>query len=216
MCAAIPVFALHSEIYRHMGGEAINPELPVMPKAFVDYQKELHKKNATFAGGSSKPLFNMYKKFKDGGIIEIIDGYKKKSDHKDLVSISRFFAQNGDEVKITTPIHYKDKKYREVFGGLIGTRYERKCPDFIINGMYYEYESYEPPFNKEKISNMISNGLRQSSNIIINNNKGASDRYIRRNIIQRVNKRNFRFDIDKVWLYEKGTVRLLYKKTVGS
>ena len=152
----------------------------------------------------------MYKKFKNSGKIEIIDGYKKKPDHKDLVSISRFFAQKGDEVTITTDIHFKDEKYKEVFGGLIGTKYERKCPDLIINGKFYEYESYSPPFKKEKISNMISKGTKQSSRIIINNNKGSVHRNIKKNIHNRTT--NEKQIIDEVWVYEKGKVILLYKK----
>jgi hypothetical protein len=125
-----------------------------------------------------KSLFKSYKKFENGGKIELIDGYNKKSDHKDLISISRFFAQNGDSVKITTDIHFKDEKYKDVFGALIGTKYERKCPDLIINGKFYEYESYIPPFKKDKIGGMLGKGLKQSPNIIINNNKGTSDRFI--------------------------------------
>jgi len=154
----------------------------------------------------------MYKKFKNGGKIEIIDGYKKQSDHRDLISISRFFAAKGNCVTITTNIHFRDEKYKEVFGELIGSKYDRKCPDLIINGKHYEYESYTSPFKIEKISNMISKGLRQSSRIIINNNKGASDRYIRRNIFERVHNKNFKRDIDEIWLYEKGKVRVLYIK----
>jgi len=155
----------------------------------------------------------MYKSFKNSGKIEIIEGYKKKSDHSDLISISRFFAQKGNEVKITTDIHFKDEKYREVFGDLIGTKYERKCPDLIIDGKFYEYESFIPPFSKIKIKNMLSKGLQQSENIIINNTNGASDRYI----LKLVNDRAIRQgqDINEVWLYEKGRIRMLYKKTVG-
>jgi hypothetical protein len=69
------------------------------------------KNNANFADiyvkEVRKSLFGMYKKFKTGGKIEIIDGYKKKNDHNDLVSIARLFAQKGNEVKITTDIHFK-------------------------------------------------------------------------------------------------------------
>ncbi|MCL2328835.1 MAG: hypothetical protein FWC39_10055 [Bacteroidetes bacterium] len=151
----------------------------------------------------------MYKNFKNSGTIEIVGGYKKKDDHKDLISISRFFAQKGDNVKITTDIHFKDVKYKEVFGALIGTKYERKCPDLIINGKFYEYESFTPPFSKLKIKNMLKHGVIQSSNIILNNNKGASDRYIIKIIHQRIRLGQ---DINEVWLYEKGEIRLLYKK----
>jgi len=56
---------------------------------------------------------------------------------------------------------------------------------------------------------MISHGVKQSSRIIINNNKGASDRYIKRLIYDRI---NYTYDIEEVWIYEKGNVRLLFKK----
>ena len=151
----------------------------------------------------------MYKNFKNTGNIEIVAGYKKKADHKDLITISRFFAQKGESVTITTDIHFKDEKYKEVFGALIGTKYERKCPDLIIKGKFYEYESFVPPFSKKKVSTMLKKGLLQSSQIIINNNKGASDRYIKKLIYDRINKGQ---TIDEVWLYEKGQLRLLYKK----
>ena len=151
----------------------------------------------------------MYKKFKNSGKIEIIDGYKKKTDHSDLISISRFFAQKGDSVKITTDIHFKDEKYKEVFGALIGTKYERKCPDLIINGKFYEYESYLPPFKSDKLYRMLSRGLSQSSHIIINNNKGTSHRYIKNAIGNRIRLGQ---KIDEVWVYEKGKNTLLYKK----
>ena len=151
----------------------------------------------------------MYKKFENSGKIEIINGYKKKSDHKDLISISRFFAQQGDSVKITTDIHFKDEKYKEVFGALIGTKYERKCPDLIINGKFYEYESYQPPFSSDKLYRMFSRGLSQSSNIIVNNNKGASHRFIKNAIENRIRLGQA---IDEVWVYEKGKATLFYKK----
>ncbi|MDR0691541.1 MAG: hypothetical protein LBF69_00715 [Prevotellaceae bacterium] len=89
---------------------------------------------------SSQQLFNLYKEFVSGGQIEIMKGYVKKSDNKDLLAIARNFAEKGNTVQITTNIHFKDAKYKDVFGGLNGTKYERKCPDLIINGKYYEYD----------------------------------------------------------------------------
>ena len=151
----------------------------------------------------------MSKKFKDGGTIGIVEGYKKKADHRELLSIARFFAQRGYAVQLTTDIHFKDDKYRQVFGALMGTKYERKCPDLIINGNFYEYESFVPPFSKLKVKNMLKHGVIQSKNLILNNNKGVSDRYIIKLIHQRIRLGQ---DIDEVWLYEKGQARLLYKK----
>jgi hypothetical protein len=82
--------------------------------------------------------------------------------------------------------------------------------------MFYEYERFDPPFKKRKIANMISHGAKQSSRIIINNNKGASDRFIIRSIKDRLKDKDFKYDINEIWLYEKGRVRLLFKNTVGS
>jgi hypothetical protein len=141
-----------------------------------------------------------------------MEGYVRQSDHNDLFAVARFWAKQGCEVKITTPVHFKDAKYTAVFGTLFGTLYERKCPDLIVDGICYEYERYEPPFRKRKVANMISHGSRQSSRIIINNNKGCSDRFIRRNIYERIADKNFKYDIEEVWVYEKGQVRLLFKK----
>ena len=61
---------------------------------------------------------------------------------------------------------------------------------------------------KNKIGRMLSQGIKQSSRIIINNNKGCSDRFIKRNIFDRLNIGQI---IDEVWLYERGKVRLLTK-----
>ena len=58
---------------------------------------------------------------------------------------------------------------------------------------------------------MIKKGTEQSSRIIINNNKGASDRFILRNIRERMEDKNFKYEINEVWLYEKGKLRLLFK-----
>ncbi|KAA6303078.1 MAG: hypothetical protein EZS26_000681 [Candidatus Ordinivivax streblomastigis] len=156
-------------------------------------------------------LFTTCKEFSNsGGQIEIMVGYTKKSDHKDLFAIARLFAEKGERVQVTTDVHFKDEKYKKVFGELNGTKYEHKCPDLIINGKFYEYESYEAPFRKVKISNMISKGLKQSSRIIINNNKGANHRLIKRNIYNRTYFENQK--IDEVWIYERGEIYLVYKK----
>ena len=135
-----------------------------------------------------------------------------------LLTAGTKLAKKGNEVKILADLYY-DKcgindstAYKSVYRKLIGTVYEGKKPDFLINNVFYEFESYEPPYNKGKISNMLHSGLQQSSRVIINNTKGATDRWIKRNIYKRLTDPKFNFDIDEVWVYEKGEIRLLYKK----
>ena len=164
-------------------------------------------------------LYIIRKTFKKGGVVRVMKGInKERTDFKDVITIATLFAKMGMSIKVLSPVHFKSKEYRQVFGGLIGTKYERKCPDLLIGDNYYEYESYERPWNKRKISSMISHGLQQASRIIIDNNKGASDRFIRKSIMARLNIHNQH--IDEVWIYEKGQLRLFFKdelfiKTTG-
>ncbi|MCX6222355.1 MAG: hypothetical protein NTZ69_15395 [Bacteroidia bacterium] len=153
--------------------------------------------------------FTIIKEFIHGGRIELhAEVDINKNDYKDLISISREFAKMGKAVQILPRLHYKDERYNEIFSNLIGTKYEKKCPDLNIDGYFYEYENFTSPFKKGKIGRMIGQGTKQSSRIIINNNKGCSDRYIKRNIYDRLNIGQV---IDEVWLYERGKVRLLTK-----
>ena len=157
-------------------------------------------------------MFKTYKEYENGGKVLIhtkID--KSQTDYKDLLSIANIFAREGKSVKLTPIIHFKSKTYKEIYGSLIGTLYERKCPDLKIGDFFYEYERYIPPFNKKKISHMIKKGTEQSNRIIINNKKGASDRFILRNIKERMADKNFKYEIKEVWLYENGSLRLLFK-----
>jgi hypothetical protein len=158
-------------------------------------------------------MFKTCKQYENGGKIlapKNID--KKASDYKHLISIANFFAKEGKTVRLNPVVHFKSDEYKQIFGSLISTVYERKCPDLKINGLFYEFENYIPPFKTRKIANMISHGAKQSSRIIINNSKGASDRYILRNIRDRMAYKKFKYEIEEVWLYEKGNVRLLFKK----
>ena len=157
-------------------------------------------------------MFKIYKQYKNGGIVLIhseVD--RNQADYKDLLSIANIFAKEGKSVKLTPRVHFKSDKYDQIYGSLIGTAYERRSPDLKIGDLFYEYESYIPPFNKKKISHMIKKGTKQSSRIIINNNKGASDRFILRNNKERMKDKNFKNEINEVWLYEKGNLRLLFK-----
>ena len=155
--------------------------------------------------------FILYKRFSEGGSVFLITGLDKtNSDYNDLISIACHFARNGKEVQVLAPIHYKDPRYHKIFGPLIGTEYYRKCPDLLIDGEFYEYESYARPFKSKKISHMIKRGAEQSDRIIIDNNKGASDRFIINMVLKRINDKFFRKKIQELYVYEKGTIRRLF------
>ena len=157
--------------------------------------------------------FVLFKQYPSGGKILQMKGIDaSRSDYKDILTIAIFLAKGGHEVIVLHAVHYKDPLYGLVYGDLIGTRYYRKCPDLLVDGHYFEYESYDRPFKSRKISHMLKRGAEQASRIIIDNNKGASDRFIINMIQSRLNDRNYRGEIEEVYVYEKGSVRRLYKK----
>jgi hypothetical protein len=154
--------------------------------------------------------FKQRKQYKNGGEVLIHqDVNKKASDYKQLITIANIFAKEGKIVKLTPSVYFKSDAYSQIYGSLIDTPYYRKCPDLKIGDSFYEYEGYMPPFRKEKLRRMLNHGLAQSDKIIINNSKGASDRYIRKLIFDRIRLNQ---TINEVWVYEKGKIRMVYKK----
>lgn len=157
--------------------------------------------------------FKKVKEFKNGGAYlehEQVD--RQGSDYRMIKRIGVEFARMGMVAKATPKLHFKDPEYKAIYGSLIGTKYERKCPDLLIDGKFYELESFSGKWAKIKLKHMLSNGLKQSDRIVINNTKGGSDRIIRKLIKAR---ENIGARISEVWLYEKGKLRLFYKTTGG-
>lgn len=153
-------------------------------------------------------LFHVERQYDTGGEVLIMDGVDySKPDTIDILHIADCFARMGCKVMAPVPIHFKSDLYPIVFGGLMGTRYERKCPDLVIDGKYFEYESYVRPWNKRKLSNMLSDGLRQSSRLILDNRDGTSVRQILRAIHARL---NVNANIDEIWIYDGDSVVDIY------
>ena len=156
-------------------------------------------------------MFKIYKKYKNEGEVLIHpEVNRNQTDYKDLLTIANEFAKEGKTARLTPVLHHKSEAYKEIYGALSGTKYDWKCPDLKIDNLFYEYESFTPPFRLRKLFRMLSHGGKQSSRIIINNNKGASDPYLRRYIHSQIRQGA---DFDEVWAYEKGKVRLLFKRT---
>jgi len=152
--------------------------------------------------------FKLEKKFNNGGklmIHELIN--KNNSDYKLVKNVAVEFARTGADVKMTPNIHYKSEEWTQIYNFPEGSVYYRKCPDLLINGEFYEVEDFLPKWNKKKINRMISHGTDQAARIVINNNKGCSDRYIRKITFDRIKTGK---EILEVWVYEKGAVRQLF------
>ena len=155
--------------------------------------------------------FKLERKYKNGGALYIHPKVEKgKGDYKAILTMSRQLAKQGHKVKITPRLHVKSEEYKVIYASLIGTRYEGKCPDFEVDGVFYEYEGFSKPWKKRKVKNMLTHGMKQSPNVVIDNTKGCSDRFIRRTVIKKLQANNG--VLSEVWIYEKGKVRLFFKK----
>ena len=135
------------------------------------------------------------------------------SDFDKLKQVAEFFAKDGAESLLTPKMSRPPKfKYECVYGSLIGTKYEGKCPDLCIDGLWFEHEGFTTTKPKNAFRNMMRDGLMQSNRIIIDR-PDLTERYMRRSIVGRVERGE---DIEEVWLREPdGNLTLLYKKTDG-
>ena len=149
-------------------------------------------------------------RFDSGGVIEsypIID--KSTKDYSRIHSAAVSFAKEGHHV-IMAPKFDSPKScpaYEEIFHALIGTKYEGKCPDLCIDGVWYEHEGFTTKKPKNAIRNMFNHGLEQSSRIIIED-PHLADWQIRNSI---KNRQKTGKQIDEVWVKTGSRIRLLYK-----
>ena len=154
------------------------------------------------------------KEYPNGGKVQVHQLVNPDdSDFKKLMSIAEFFAKQGLETKLTPKMSRPQKfVYQNIYHSLMGTKYEGKCPDLLIDGKWYEHEGFTSSNPKNAFRNMMYDGLIQSNRLIIDR-PDLTERYMRRSIVGRVNRGE---DIEEVWLREQdGKLTLLYKKTDG-
>ena len=130
-----------------------------------------------------------------------------------------YFAQQGAHVIITPKLHYKDPLYKLIYNSLDNTEFWGRCPDFSVNGVWYEHEGYneskELESQKKKsdtFCNMLRRGVRQSDRIIVED-CGVGRFFAKRTIYNRI-----RFEhqnISEVYIRTSDSLELLYKKGEG-
>lgn len=158
--------------------------------------------------------FDTKKQYPDGGKVLVHQLVNPNdSDYNKLMQIADNFAKLGQEVRLTPKMSRPSKfVYQNIYHSLMGTKYEGKCPDLLIDGQWYEHEGFISTNPKNAFRNMMYDGLLQSNRLIIDR-PDLTERYMRRSIYGRVNRGE---NIEEVWLREKdGTLTLLYKKTDG-
>lgn len=135
---------------------------------------------------------------------------RNDGDFHKLNEIATFFARTqGAEVILTPKMSRPPKfQYECIYSSLVGTKYEGKCPDLCVNGVWYEYEGFISSNPKNAFRNMLNDGLKQSDRLIIDK-PNLTDAYMKRVIRQRVKGSQA---IDEIWIKDGSDIRLLYKK----
>lgn len=137
------------------------------------------------------------KEFKNGGKItssNLVDA--KASDYRDLFRCCTHFAKVlGKTAEILPRINSKSPLYKELFGGLTGTKYDGKCPDLKVGDLYYELEGFEGS-GTNKLSKMLTRGVKQSSRLILLDD-GSSLNHLLKLINFRIKKGQV---IEEVWI----------------
>lgn len=154
--------------------------------------------------------FNVLKEFENGGKILVHQLVNHEdSDYSKLISIAEHFASLGKEVKLTPKMSRPPKfVYQNIYGSLMGTKYEGKCPDLLIDDVWYEHEGFTTDNPKNAFRNMMRDGLRQSDRLIIDKPE-LTTAYMKRVIWQRVQEGHL---VNEIWLKDGGVLTLLYKK----
>ncbi len=135
------------------------------------------------------------KEYKNGGSIHqsaLVDTLS--SDYKKVYQCCDHFAKDGAQTQILPKVHKNDPAYKSFFGDLLGTKYNGKCPDFSVDGKYYELEGFTS--KKNAVRNMLNRGLKQSSRIVIQDT-GAGHQVIKKTAYHR---RKGGIRIDEVWI----------------
>lgn len=131
------------------------------------------------------------------------------NDYKKLIQIAEHFALKGSNVILTPKMKRPPEfEYSKYYKSLIGTKYEGKCPDLNVDGLWYEHEGFLTDNPKRALKNMLNDGLKQASHLILDR-PNLTDHYILHNIIVRQKEGQ---DIQEVWLRTEDKISLIYKK----
>jgi hypothetical protein len=179
-------------------GELFTDGHPMIKKLSNEKRQEIDK---YVVSEIAKPI--LIKEYKDGGkYFENALINKGANDYKDLSIVADSFANQGYKAEILPNLHNSDIFYKYLFEGA----YPNKNPDLKINGNFYEFESWDKKteWNKNKISNMLKKGLKQSDRIIIDVSKGYyTENYIHKIAMDMIDSGT---KISEVWILDNNKI----------
>ena len=155
--------------------------------------------------------FSIKRQYPNGGKVQVHQLVNPQdSDYNKLEQVADFFAKKGKDVKMTPKMSRPQKfVYQNIYHSLMGTKYEGKCPDLLIDGKWYEHEGFTSNNPKRAFRNMLNDGLKQADRLIIDR-PDLTEAYMKRVIHQRIKDGQH---IKEVWLKEGDKLINLYKKS---
>lgn len=151
-----------------------------------------------------------FARFENNGKILVYNAIDRTTaDFQRILDCAVWFAQRGKTVVMTPKmdVPYKNPEYDIIYGSLKGTAYYGKCPDFMVDGFWYEHEGYSGKNPQRSFRNMCNHGSKQSNRIIVED-CGLTDGYMLRSIASRI---TVGIDIQELWVKRGTKLRPLYK-----
>ena len=167
-------------------------------------------------------MIETLKEYSNGGKIDVYSLVDKTaSDFNNILACCEYFAKQGAHAIIYPRFvdTIGNLAYENIFASLKGTQYWGKCPDFTVDGIWYEHEGYDTTKDlsimKKQLStfcNMLGRGVKQSDRVIVED--CCVGRFsARRAIYQRTHYE--RQNISEVYIRTTAGLELLYKKGRG-
>ena len=161
--------------------------------------------------------------YENGGMVEVYSTVDRTaSDYKNVLACCIYFAQQGKRALITPGFVVDtigNPLYEQIYATLKGTPYWGKCPDFCVDGVWYEHEGYDVTKDlsdrtkrADTFSKMMTRGVKQSDRIIVED-CGVGRRWAKKTIYNRVHfeKQN----ISEIFIRTSAGLELLYQKEAG-
>ena len=149
-------------------------------------------------------------RYPNGGTLTVYNSIDRNTgDFHRILRCAEFFARQGKTVVMTPKLDvpYKNPAYDMIYGSLRGTPYYGKCPDLLVDGLWYEHEGYSNVNPKTNFSNMMKRGLRQSNRVIMED-CGLTDGYMKRNVLVRISENQ---RIREVLVRKGDEIRVIFK-----
>ena len=161
--------------------------------------------------------------YPNGGKVEIYPQVDKAaSDFKNVLACCEYFALHEAAHTIIAPRMGEtvgNPLYEKIYASLEGSQYWGRCPDFQVNGIWYEHEGFDTSkdlTDRQKrvdtFTKMMTRGVRQSDRLILEDCH-VGRRWARKVVFNRVffEKQN----IKEVYFRTPAGLELLYKKEAG-